>query len=95
MTIDSKTLTTMCRLARLAIDDKEMAGFTKDVQSILTWVAELDQVPTKNIDPLASPVQHALPLRDDEVRDGDDVEAVLGNAPERVADFYVVPKVVE
>ena len=95
MTIDSKTLTSMCRLSRLAIDEGDHPRFMSDVQAILAWVAELDQVDTKDTPPLASPVRHALPLRADKVGDGDDVEAVLANAPDRVADFYVVPKVVE
>ena len=97
MTIDKKTLDGMCRLARLAIDDDQHKSFIADVQGILTWVAALEAVDTKNTAPLASPVSHALPLRADKVAAGagGDVEAVLGNAPERVANFYVVPKVVE
>jgi len=37
----------------------------------------------------------ALKMREDVVSDGGDAEIVLGNAPERTADFYAVPKVVE
>ena len=39
--------------------------------------------------------QMALRLREDAVTDGGQAEAVLANAPDRVGEFYAVPKVVE
>ena len=37
----------------------------------------------------------ALPMREDAVSDGGDADTILANAPEKAADFFVVPKVIE
>ena len=95
MSIDKKTLHSICRLARISIADDQAPRFMGDCEAILAWVAEMNEVDTTKTEPLASPVRHPLPMRADDVAEGNDVEAVLGNAPDRTNDFYVVPKVVE
>ena len=47
------------------------------------------------VEPLTGGAQIALRLRADTVTDGRMAEAVLSNAPDRIGDFYTVPKVVE
>jgi len=55
----------------------------------------LNEVDTDGVEPLASCVAVKLPLRDDVVADGGQPDKVLANAPRRVDNFFVVPKVVE
>ena len=71
-------------------------GFSpNDLNNILGFVAQLNEVDTSNVEPLASVTGHKLPLRNDEVTDGNIGELVLQNAPETSSGFFVVPKVIE
>ena len=66
-----------------------------DLNNILGFVAQLDDVDTSNVEPLASVTGHKLPLRSDDVNDGNIEDLVLKNAPESSSGFFVVPKVIE
>lgn len=95
MSIDKNTVKKVAGLARLRLTDAEMEKYAGQLNSIMGFVEQLNEVNTDNVVPLPSPVDMALPLRRDAVTDGDCVDAVLANAPEAVEGFYVVPKVVE
>ena len=49
----------------------------------------------EGVQPLTGAAQMALRLREDAVTDGGRPEQVLASAPDRVGQFYAVPKVVE
>jgi aspartyl-tRNA(Asn)/glutamyl-tRNA(Gln) amidotransferase subunit C len=55
----------------------------------------LNEVDITGIAPLTGAANMALAMRADVVTDGGYVEKILANAPERIGDFYAVPKVVE
>ena len=61
----------------------------------MSWIEQLNEVNTDDVEPLASVTGHALPMREDVVSDGDMAEKVVQNAPESMSGFFVVPKVVE
>ena len=74
-----------------------MAG---ELNRIIDFVEQLNEVDTRGVEPMARVVTMALPLRDDIVTDGDKRVHVLLNAPERDlagnnGRYFVVPKVVE
>lgn len=95
MSIDKNTVKKVAGLARLRLTDAEMEKYTGQLNNIMGFIEQLNEVNTDNVVPLPSPVDMALPLRKDAVTDGDCADAVLSNAPEAVEGFYVVPKVVE
>jgi aspartyl-tRNA(Asn)/glutamyl-tRNA(Gln) amidotransferase subunit C len=66
-----------------------------ELNTILQFVAQLEEVDVKGIAPMAS--VHPMPLRwrKDEVTDGGKVADILANAPAKTSDFFTVPKVVE
>ena len=82
------------RLARLALGDSEIARVAPQLESILEYVAKINQVDTTGVEPMA----HALPvhnvLREDRVEPPLPLEAVLRNAPETDGPFFKVPKVI-
>ena len=92
MSIDVKNV---ANLARLALDAGREAALERELGSILRFVEQLSEVDTKGVEPMTSVVAMTQRLREDVVSDGDKAEAVLANAPDRVADFFAVPKVVE
>ena len=95
MSLDAATVRRIARLARIRVDDDEAARLQGELGDILGWVEQLGEVDVEGVEPLTGAAQMALRMRDDQVTDGGDPERVLGNAPERIGDFYAVPKVVE
>jgi aspartyl-tRNA(Asn)/glutamyl-tRNA(Gln) amidotransferase subunit C len=95
MAIDAATVRKVARLARIAEPEEKLESLARELSGILNWIEQLSEVDTDGVEPMTSAVQVALPMREDVVSDGGDPERVLGNAPKRVGDFYVVPKVVE
>ncbi|MDR3425773.1 MAG: Asp-tRNA(Asn)/Glu-tRNA(Gln) amidotransferase subunit GatC [Alphaproteobacteria bacterium] len=95
MTIDQTTVERIAKLARLEIPAEEKAGVAKELNNILNWVAQLNEVDVSNVEPLANVNDKSLRARADVVNDGGKPEDILANAPSSTADFFTVPKVVE
>jgi aspartyl-tRNA(Asn)/glutamyl-tRNA(Gln) amidotransferase subunit C len=93
--LDEHTIRKVARLARIKVNEDEVAYYTAQVSGIVKWIEQLGELNTDNIEPLINPLQTNQPLRDDVVNDGNCVEAVMANAPDSLENFYVVPKVVE
>ena len=85
----------VAHLARLELSDDELAAMTRQLTSIVDYVAQLQALDTEGVEPMA----HALPVhnvfRDDEPRPSLPPDAALANAPNRQGDFYGVPAVLE
>ncbi|MFY9288482.1 MAG: Asp-tRNA(Asn)/Glu-tRNA(Gln) amidotransferase subunit GatC [Alphaproteobacteria bacterium] len=95
MTIDQKTVAKIANLARLKIPEDEQKQVAGDLNKILDWVAQLDEVNVTNVEPLTSVNDASLRWREDKVNDGGKVDDILANAPAKTADFFTVPKVIE
>lgn len=95
MSIDSATVTKIAHLARLKVAEADKPQLAAELNGILAFVAQLDEVDVKGIAPMTSTHAMSLRQRDDVVTDGGDAAAILVNAPQRTGDFFVVPKVVE
>lgn len=95
MSVDKTTVSRVARLARIDIQEDRLEPMAEELTRIMSWIEQLNEVNTDNVEPLASVTGHALPLRDDVVTDGDIAEKVTQNAPESMSGFFVVPKVVE
>jgi aspartyl-tRNA(Asn)/glutamyl-tRNA(Gln) amidotransferase subunit C len=95
MSLDLATVRRIAALARIHVDDAELPALQADLNGILGWIEQLNEVNVEGIEPLTGAAQMALKMREDVVTDGGYPEKVLANAPERAGDFFVVPKVVE
>ena len=73
----------------------EVATLQAELNGILGWIEQLNEVNVDGIEPLTGAAQMALKMREDVVTDGGYPDKVLANAPERAGDFFAVPKVVE
>ena len=93
--INSSSLTKLARLARLEINKDSEVNLIKDLNEIIVFIDQLNEVNTDNVYPLSSVTGHDLPLRQDMVTDGEINEKILENAPEKISGYFVVPKVVE
>ena len=95
MTIDAATVRKVARLARIAQPEEGLDQLAKELSRIMAWIEQLAEVDTDGVEPMTSAVRMPAPMRDDVVTEGGDPEVVLSNAPRRVGNFFVVPKVVE
>ena len=95
MSLDPATVRRIAKLARIRVDDADVAQLQAEISGILDWIAMLNEVDVDGVEPLTGGAQMALKMRDDVVTDGGIAEQILANAPDRAGDYYAVPKVVE
>ena len=95
MSLDPATVRRIAKLARLHLEEDDLPRVQAELNSILGWIEQLQEVDVANVEPLTGAAGMSLRLRDDAVTDGNLQEAVLANAPDRAGAFYAVPKVVE
>ena len=96
MSVDKATVVRIAHLARIRVPEGELDRLAGELNTILGFVAQLDEVDTDGVEPMASGVEGmALRRREDAVTDGDCRDKVLANAPEARDGYFVVPKVIE
>jgi aspartyl-tRNA(Asn)/glutamyl-tRNA(Gln) amidotransferase subunit C len=95
MSLDKTTVRRIARLARLGLDEAQAEPMTAELNNILKFVEQLNEVNIEGVAPMAGGMTMGLKMRDDKVTEGGDAAAILRNAPATEAGFFVVPKVVE
>ena len=95
MSIDKNQVKKVAKLSRISLDDSKLEELSKDLDSILNFVEELNKVDTKKIEPLSSVINKKLEPRTDKINDGKIKKEILKNSPVNNEDFFIVPKVVE
>jgi len=95
MSVDRDTVRRIARLARIAVDDEQVASMEKELNALLAWVEQLSEVNVEGVAPMTSVVEQKLKMRADIVTEGGCTEDILRNAPSSEEGFFLVPKVVE
>jgi aspartyl-tRNA(Asn)/glutamyl-tRNA(Gln) amidotransferase subunit C len=95
MSLDPATVLRIAKLARLHLEEADVPRVQSELNGILGWIEQLNEVDVTGIEPLTGAATLAMRLREDVITDGGMQEAVLSNAPDRAGAFYAVPKVVE
>jgi len=95
MALDTDTVKRIARLAHIHVDEADLAPLADELNNILGWVEQLDEVDTDGVEPMTSVVEMVQRLRADAVSDGGVRDKVLANAPASDDGFFVVPKVIE
>ena len=95
MSVDKATVRRIAKLARLALEEERVEPMMNELNNILAWVEQLQEVDIEGVPPLTSVVEQKLKMRDDVVTEGNVADALMSNAPESEDHFFVVPKVVE
>lgn len=95
MSLDSQQVESIANLARLEIQQQDIAGYTQNLSKILSLVQQMDQLDTLNIQPMAHPLDAEQRLRKDAVTETDQHELFQGIAPSVEANLYLVPQVIE
>lgn len=95
MSVDTATVKRVAHLARIAVTDAEAERMTGEMNSILGFVEQLNEVDVEGIEPLTAVVPMAMKKREDKVTDGEKADDIVANAPATEEHFFLVPKVVE
>lgn len=95
MSVDEKAVRRAARLARLAIPEDRLTPLAAELDGIMKWVEQLNELDTDHVEPMTSVRPMKLPQREDRVTDGGYADDVVKNAPRTEDNYFLVPKVVE
>jgi aspartyl-tRNA(Asn)/glutamyl-tRNA(Gln) amidotransferase subunit C len=95
MSVDTATVRHIAKLARIAASDAEIEALVPELNNILGWVEQLQEVDVGGVEPMTAVIPNTLRLREDAVTDGGILDQVLKNAPIAEHGFFAVPKVIE
>lgn len=95
MSVDITTVKRVARLARIAVSEEDAQRMTGELNAILGFVEQLNEVDVSGVEPMTSVTPMDMRKRADIVTDGDKAADIVANAPESVDNYFVVPKVVE
>lgn len=83
------------RLARLAVREEELVRLTKDVNSVLGYVQQLERYEVEGVEPMSHVHGINNVMREDEVQESLRREAGLQNAPDTDGVYFRVPIIIE
>lgn len=95
MAVDNETVKKVAFLSRLRVENNKIEATKEEFNKILTWIEELNEINTDEVEPLIAVNDLSLRMRPDNVTAGHCREAILQNAPAAEYDYFAVPKVVE
>lgn len=95
MSVDHATVRRIAKLARIALAEERVEPMMTELNGILRWIEQLQEVNVEGVEPMTSVVAQKLKMREDVVTAGGDPASIVANAPLSEDDFFVVPKVVE
>jgi aspartyl-tRNA(Asn)/glutamyl-tRNA(Gln) amidotransferase subunit C len=95
MSVDKETVKRVARLARIAVSDEEAESLKGELNTILGFVEQLNEVDVTGVEPMTAVIPMRAKMRDDVVTDGEIADKIVANAPARADAFFAVPKVVE
>jgi aspartyl-tRNA(Asn)/glutamyl-tRNA(Gln) amidotransferase subunit C len=95
MSIDAETIRRVARLARIAVREDEIAHLQGEVNAVLAFVEQLNEVDVEGVEPMTSVTPMEMKKRADVVTDGNIVDDILANAPATENHFFLVPKFLE
>ena len=96
MLIDEKITLKIASLAKLELTEQEIKEYSKDLTNILKWMEELKEVDVSYVQPVTSVTKNELYEREDiAYKNTVEQEKILLNAPEKVGEYFTVPKVIE
>jgi aspartyl-tRNA(Asn)/glutamyl-tRNA(Gln) amidotransferase subunit C len=92
MSLSTDQVKHIAKLARLSLSDLEIEKYSKDLNQILAYVEQLQELDTQGVEPMLGAVQNQKPLREDIVIDSGLQEKMLANAPDSEDTAIKVPQ---
>ncbi len=95
MSLELEDMKYLSVLAKLEPSEENLQLYAGQCATIVDYFNELSQVDTQNVEPLYTPVEHAILFREDVPHAKRTREEVLLNAPQSDGAYFIVPKIVE
>lgn len=95
MSVDAATVRRIAHLARIAVKEEEVPHLQGELNAMLAFVEQLQEVNVDGVEPMTSVMPMEMKKRIDAVTDGEIVDLITKNAPDADDNFFLVPKVVE
>lgn len=95
MSIQTKDVEHVAKLARLHLTDEEREMFTEQLNAILQYAEKLNELDTEHIAPTTHVLHLSNVMRDDVVEESLPLDKVFRNAPDEEDGQFKVPAVLE
>ena len=95
MKITDHEVQNLAHLSRLELNKSESAEMKKDLSKILDFIASIEEIDIKNIEPLVYMTDSENVLRDDIVSSELSIEKAMKNNPDQGSNYFTVPKVID
>jgi len=95
MSVDTATVRRIAHLARIAVADDEVEHLKGELNAMLAFVEQLNEVDVTGVEPMTSVTPMVMKSREDVVTDGEIADDIVKNAPATQDHYFLVPKVVE
>ena len=95
MSVDADTVRRIAHLARIAVAEDEVEHLKDELNAMLAFVEQLEEVKVDGVEPMTSVTPMMMKKRADEVTDGGIAEDIVRNAPATEDNYFIVPKVIE
>ena len=95
MSLNKEQVKEIAQLAKLSINDSEIEQSTIELNNLLSLMAELAEIETDQVEPMAHPLEMSQRLREDVVSEADLSEEFQAIAPKTGKNHFLVPTVIE
>lgn len=95
MAISPDDVKKIAYLARIGVDESKLPEYASELSSVLDLVAQMDDIDTSGVEPMAHPAEATQRLRADEVTESDQREILQSVAPATENGLFLVPRVIE
>jgi len=94
MAVSKEEILHIAKLADLKIEENEIDEYAKNLEDILNFAQIINSVDTENVKESIGTLNNVNVFRKDEVKEFEDKEALLKNAPEQEDNMFRIPKVI-
>ena len=95
MSVDLTTVKRVAKLARIAVNEQQAEKMVGELNNIIGFVEQLNEVNVEGVEPMTSVVEMTMRKREDKVTDGYKADDIVANAPATEDHYFMVPKVIE
>jgi len=96
MTIDNTTIDKLAKLSSLTIDDDRKEALGKELEDIVTFVENLNEIDVSHVDATFTTIEGGQPLREDQSFKEDGLsDRIMANSPKSIDNHFVVPTIIE
>ena len=94
MAVSREEILHIAKLSDLKINENEIDEYAKNLEDILDFMKVLDSVNTDNVEESIGTLNNVNVFRKDEIKEFEDKEELLQNAPEQEDNMFRIPKVI-